>query len=74
MRSTASTLLNESGKWRADAIERSLAHGHSDAVRGIYARGQHWDERVKMMQWWNDYLDQVKVGGEIVPFGRAIDR
>ncbi|HEV2287047.1 MAG TPA: integrase arm-type DNA-binding domain-containing protein, partial [Steroidobacteraceae bacterium] len=26
-RSTASTLLNESGEWRPDAIERQLAHG-----------------------------------------------
>ncbi|MBI1402291.1 MAG: DUF4102 domain-containing protein [Porphyrobacter sp.] len=71
LRSTASTLLNESGLWHADAIERALAHGHSDAVRGVYARGQHWDERVKMMQWWSDYLDKVKAGGEIVPFSRA---
>nr|WP_223177592.1 integrase arm-type DNA-binding domain-containing protein [Sphingobium jiangsuense] len=49
LRTTASTLLNESGKWHPDAIERALAHGDSDAVRGIYNRGQYWDERVKMM-------------------------
>lgn len=72
LRSTASTLLNESGLWHADAIERALAHGHSDAVRGAYARGQHWDERVKMMGWWSDYLDKVKTGGEVVPFDRAV--
>ncbi len=59
-RSTASTILNESGLWHPDAIERALAHGHSDAVRGIYARGQHWDERVSMAQWWSDYLDEIK--------------
>lgn len=71
LRSTASTLLNESGKWHADAIERALAHGHSDAVRGVYARGQHWDERVEMAQWWSDYLDKLRDGGEVVPFGAA---
>jgi integrase len=59
-RATASTLLNESGLWHFDAIERALAHGHSNAVRGTYARGQHWDERVKMAQWWSDYLDGLK--------------
>ncbi len=32
-RAMASTLLNESGKWSPDAIERSLAHGDSDKVR-----------------------------------------
>ncbi len=59
-RSTASTLLNESRKWHPDAIERALAHGVSDTVRGIYDRSQHWDERVAMAQWWSDYLDQLQ--------------
>lgn len=68
LRATASTLLNESGKWHIDAIERALAHGHSDAVRGAYARGQHWAERVEMAQWWSDYLDQLRKGADIVPF------
>lgn len=68
LRATASTLLNESGEWHPDAIERALAHGHSDQTRGTYARGQHWDERVSMAQWWSDYLDRLKAGGHIVPF------
>jgi integrase len=68
LRTTASTLLNESGKWHPDAIERALAHGDSDAVRGIYNRGQYWDERVRMMQWWSDYIDRLREGGEVVLF------
>jgi len=67
LRATASTLLNESGKWNPDAIERALAHGDSDAVRGAYSRGNYWDERVQMAQWWSDYLDQLKAGGEVIP-------
>jgi integrase len=59
-RATASTLLNESGKWSADAIERELAHQDSNGVRAAYARGQHWEERVRMMGWWADYLDSLK--------------
>ena len=66
LRTTGSTFLNESGKWHPDAIERALAHGDSDAVRGIYNRGHYWDERVKMMQWWSDYLDRLREGGEVV--------
>ena len=66
-RSTASTLLNESGKWSSDAIERALAHKDSDNVRAAYHRGTHWDERVKMAQWWSDYLDQLRDGGEVIP-------
>ena len=56
----AATLLNESGKWQPDAIERALAHGASNAVRGIYSRGTYWDERVQMAQWWSDYLDALR--------------
>jgi integrase len=70
-RSMASTLLNESGKWSADAIERALAHKDGNATRGAYHRGKHWDERVKMAQWWSDYLDILKQGAEIVPIGSA---
>jgi len=60
MRATASTLLNESGLWSSDAIERSLAHSDTNAVRGIYHRGQHWEERVRMVQWWSNHLDCLK--------------
>ena len=62
LRTTASTLLNESGKWSADAIERSLAHADKDAVRGTYNRGTYWEERVAMRQWWSDYLDTLREG------------
>lgn len=67
-RAMASTLLNESGKWHPDAIERALAHGDSDKVRAAYHRGAHWQERVEMAQWWGDYLDQLRMGAEVVPF------
>lgn len=54
-RSLASTLLNESGKWNPDAIERALAHKDGNATRGAYHRGAHWIERVEMAQWWSDH-------------------
>ncbi len=65
-RAMASTLLNESGKWSSDAIERALAHKDKDAVRAAYHRGAHWNERVEMAQWWADYLDTLRKGTEIV--------
>jgi integrase len=67
-RAMASTLLNESGKWHPDAIERALAHQDSDNVRAAYHRGAHWDERVRMAQWWSDYLDRLRDGGEVLNF------
>jgi hypothetical protein len=63
-RSTAGTLLNESGKWSPDAIERAVAHADSDEVRGAYHRGTHWQERVAMAQWWSDHLDALRKGAE----------
>jgi integrase len=66
-RAMASTLLNESGKWSADAIERALAHKDKDAVRAAYHRGAHWQERVEMAQWWADHLEVLRTGAEIIP-------
>ena len=66
LRTTASSLLNESGKWSPDAIERSLAHADANAIRGIYNRGRYWEERVAMHQWWSDYLDKLRTARSIV--------
>jgi integrase len=62
-RATASTLLNETRKWHPDAIERQLAHVENDDVRRAYLRGEHWAERVRMMQFWSDYLDRLRASG-----------
>ena len=37
----------------------------------VYHRGAHWKERVKMMRWWSDYLDQLREGAEVVPIKAA---
>jgi integrase len=67
-RAMASTLLNESGKWSPDAIERALAHKDGDNVRAAYHRGAHWNERVMMAQWWSDNLDVLRAGADILSF------
>ena len=54
-RATASTLLNETGKWNPDAIERQFAHAKGNDVRRAYARGEHSEERIKMLEWWSGY-------------------
>ncbi|MGH6870438.1 MAG: tyrosine-type recombinase/integrase [Rhizomicrobium sp.] len=70
-RASASTLLNESGKWHPDAIERQLAHVESNDVRRAYSRGSFWDERVRMMPWWADYLDHLREGAKVRQFRQA---
>ena len=61
-RATFSTLANESGRWNPDAIERALAHVEKNEVRRAYARGEHWEERVKLSNWWAGYLENVRSG------------
>lgn len=68
-RAAASTLLNESGKFSPDAIERALAHQDPDAVRRAYARGEHWQERVAMAKWWADQLDAWRDGAKLFTLG-----
>lgn len=67
-RALASTILNEAvtevdGKkhrmWSVDAVERALAHTEQNKVKGAYDRGDRFEERTRMMQWWADYLDTV---------------
>jgi integrase len=70
-RAMASTTLNESGKWSPDAVERALAHQEEDEVRRAYARGEHWDERVRMAQWWADHLDMLRQGAKVIPMKPA---
>ena len=55
-------LLGKNVAAALDAIERALAHGDSNAIRGTYNRGNYWDERVRMAQWWSDYLDGLRGG------------
>jgi integrase len=72
-RAMAATLLNEMGLWHPDAIERQLAHCDNNAVRRAYARGEYWDERVRMMQQWSDHLDFLRDGAKVLKgkFGKA---
>jgi integrase len=73
----ASTRLNEMGCWNPDAIERQLAHQESDDVRRAYLHAaEYWLERVRMMQAWADYLDELRDAGKVVPLRRenALER
>ncbi|MCP5319678.1 MAG: tyrosine-type recombinase/integrase [Pseudomonadales bacterium] len=67
-RALGSTILNEAvaeidGRkqrmWSVDAVERALAHVEQNKVKGAYDRGDRFEERVLMMQWWADYLDEA---------------
>jgi integrase len=71
-RASASSMLNESGLWNVDAIERQLAHVDGDSVRRAYARAEFWDERVRMMTWWADRCDELRRGGQVISLAAAV--
>jgi integrase len=63
-RSSASSLLNESGQFKPDAIERQLAHLDDNKIRRIYHRTDYWEDRVTMMAWWADRCDELRNAAE----------
>ncbi len=65
-RAMAATLLNEIGRFNPDAIERQLAHMENNGVRRAYTRGEYWNERVALMQFWSDELDRLRDGARVL--------
>ena len=55
-RATASTILNENG-FRADVIERQLAHAERNQIRAAYNHAEYLADRKDMMVWWSNYLE-----------------
>jgi integrase len=56
-RGVASTAFNESGLFGEDVIEKQLSHVEGKASRRAYNHAEYLPERIRMMQWWADYLD-----------------
>lgn len=69
-RATARTILDEVLGYRVDYIEHQLAHAVKDPNGRAYNRTAHLPERRKMMQGWANYLDNLRAGGDVVPFKR----
>ncbi|HEK0367475.1 integrase [Pseudomonas aeruginosa] len=61
-RTTFSTWANENG-YRADAIERQLAHVESNKVRATYNKALLLDQRRTLLQDWADHLSAAEGSG-----------
>jgi integrase len=70
-RAMARTILDEVLGFRPDFIEHQLAHSVRDPNGRAYNRTSHLPERHKMMQVWADYLDSLKAGAVVIPFGKS---
>ena len=62
-RAMFSTIAHEEGKSH-EVIETQLAHSVGNAVSQAYNRAKYLEERKELMQWWSDYLDNLKQGGK----------
>ena len=73
IRATGSTMLNEMG-FRADVIERQLAHSERNKVRASYNQADYIDERREMMQTWANFIDAQADGSSVTigKFGKEI--
>lgn len=65
-----STALNDQG-YEKDWVERQLAHGDPDKIRGTYNKAAYLEQRRKMMQDWADYLDRVLRKADVIPIRAA---
>jgi integrase len=62
-RHTASTMLHENihkHKVQSDVIEMQLAHVEKSNVKGVYNKALYTDERIRLMEWWSNFLDELK--------------
>lgn len=62
-RAMFSTTANDNGQ-SSDVIELCLAHIERNKVRRAYNRAERWPERVALMQWWADHLDELRERGK----------
>jgi integrase len=70
-RAMARTIMDEELEMRVDLIEHQLAHTVKDPNGRAYNRTAHLPARRKMMQKWGDYLDKLRMGGEVIPIHKA---
>ena len=61
-RAMFSTIAHEKSNFKYDVIETQLAHSVGNSVSQAYNRAKYLDERVELMEWWSNYLDEVKNG------------
>jgi integrase len=61
LRSTFSTILNESGLFQSNWIEAQLSHIDKNKTRASYNHAEYFNQRIEMMQWWGDFIDSCTV-------------
>ena len=58
-RAMFSTVAHEKSNFKHEVIETQLAHSVGNSVSQAYNRAKYLDERIKMMRWWSNYLNDL---------------
>ncbi|OIR19969.1 prophage CP4-57 integrase [mine drainage metagenome] len=64
-RSAFSTLARDNGFAR-DVVELALDHAHDNEVARAYDRGERFDDRIKLFQWWGSQLAAAQRGATVI--------
>ena len=64
LRSTFSTILNESGLFQQNWIESQLSHTDKNKTRASYNHAEYLNQRIEVMQWWGNYIESYNRGLE----------
>ena len=70
-RAMARTIMDEVLGERLDIIEHQLSHLVKDPNGRAYNRTTHLDARRVLMQKWADYLDKLRIGGDVIKLKAA---
>lgn len=70
-RASARTMLDQNLRQDVRIIELQLAHLTRDVNGQAYNRTSFLPERVKLMQAWADYLDELREGGKVIPMAKV---
>ncbi|MFJ5444625.1 tyrosine-type recombinase/integrase [Methylobacillus methanolivorans] len=65
------TVARERLKVDLDVLEAQLAHAKKDQIQSAYDRTDFAEERKSVMQAWADYLDELKVGAQVIQLKQA---
>ena len=59
-------MLHEQLGFDPNIIEAQLAHSVKDSLGRAYNRTEFVEQRREMLQTWADFLDKLRLGGEVV--------
>ena len=65
----------EAGRWSDDAVRITMKHSFKDKVTAAYAKGDCYEERVKLLKAWEDWITKAKGHtADVIPMRRRASK